>query len=75
MKWMEWQKTAHKHAPKKKKDRQKEEKKEKIHTEVKRNMKIYMYKKRWEGCILRNKREKEEETHKDDRNDLVSSAD
>ena len=39
-------KTAHKHAPKKKKDRQKEEKKEKIHTEVKRNMKICTYMKR-----------------------------
>jgi hypothetical protein len=30
--------------------------------------------KRWEGCILRNEPEKEE-IHKDDRNDLVSSAD
>jgi hypothetical protein len=58
----------------KKKDRQKEERKEKIHTEVKRNMKIYTYKKIWEGCILQNNSVKEE-IHKDDRNDLVSSAD
>lgn len=38
-------------------------------------MEKYTYMKRWEGCILRNEPEKEEEIYKDDRNDLVSSAD